>query len=448
MSIPIEAASLYLVRIEMPDGRRSFTVLDDDGEVVGGLRRWIVHLEQTNASPNTIRAYARHVVDLANYLSVHGVSLSEISVPLYDNFLAWRVAARKASLPSPKLVLFRKPEIRQLAASSRNQIQLAVKSFFRFVNGTDDFSIDARDVNKAFDGHRLYKPFLEHISQRRNTRRKDRYLSGDLGRVQQQVLKKRLEPTEILRLIEACKLVRDAFLIVLLYNTGIRIGEALGLRNVDIDLTEKVVWIVPRSDNANEARAKSGRTRGVPVHDYVLNMYVDYLTSSEYMPAFEAGSEYVFANVKAGIIGQPMSLSYGQKLKELLERRAGIKFNWHMFRHSHASEAIADGYSLLEVADRLGHASPQTTATFYQHLFASEIRKLYLTGPEQVQARLSALRDANLIGNLPRFGGLCTRIFQLGLQTIDFVAQGGLNMAVFRANPPRTVHPPHYRSAT
>ena len=249
-----------------------------------------------------------------------------------------------------------------------------------------------------YDGHRIYKPFLEHISQRRTTRHKDRYLSGDLGRVQQQVLKKRLTPSEVLRLVEACGLARDAFLIVLLYNTGLRIGEALGLRHVDIDLAEKVIWVVPRADNANEARAKSGRTRGVPVHDYVLNMYVDYLTSDEFLPAFECGAEYVFANVKAGVIGRAMSLSYAQKLTVLLEQRTRIAFNWHMFRHSHASEAIAAGYSLLEVADRLGHASPQTTAAFYQHLFASEIRRLYLTGPDEVHERLEKLREAELLG--------------------------------------------------
>lgn len=384
-------------RIEMPDGSRSWTVLDDSGDVIECLRNWIVHLEQTHASPNTIRAYLRHVVEFANFLNANGASLRHVTVPLYDGFLAWRLARWKDALPSPKLVQFRKPTV-VLAPSTRNQIQLAIKSFYRFFNGTDDFAIDTVEVSKAYDGHRTYKPFLEHISQRRQTRRKDRYLSGDLGRVQQQVLKKRLTPTEVLRLVEACRLARDAFLIVLLYNTGIRIGEALGLRHVDVDLAEKVVWIVPREDNANSARAKSGRTRGVPVHDYVLNMYVDYLTSDEYSPAFESGSEYVFSNVRAGTIGRAMSLSYAQKLSDLLQQRTRIALNWHMFRHSHASEAIAAGYSLLEVADRLGHASPQTTASFYQHLFAAEIRKLYLTGPDQVHERLEKLRDANLLG--------------------------------------------------
>ena len=43
----------------------------------------------------------------------------------------------------------------------------------------------------------------------------------------------------------------------------------------------------------------------MPVYDYVLNMYVDYLTSDEYLPAFESGAEYVFANVKPASSGTP-----------------------------------------------------------------------------------------------------------------------------------------------
>ncbi len=338
------------------------------------------------------------MVDLANYLSANSANPLNVTVSLYDEFLAWRTESRKGLLPSPKLVKFRRNQHSALAPATRNQIQLAVKSFYRFINGTDDFLIDSVDKLKAYDGHRLYKPFLEHISQRRSTRRKDQYLSGDLGRVHRRVAQQRLTPEQVLKLVEACHLARDVLLVVILYNTGIRIGEALGLRIGDIDLAEKVIWIVPRGDNSNGARAKSGRTRGVPVHDYVVNMYVDYLTSKEYGPAFEAGSEYVFANVRAGMLGRAMTLANVYKLNKSLKRRTRIAFNWHMFRHSHASEAIAAGYSLLEVAERLGHSSPQTTAAFYQHLFASEIRKLYLTGPGRVKERLESLREATLIG--------------------------------------------------
>jgi integrase/recombinase XerD len=89
----------------MPGGRRSWTVLDDDGDVVECLRHWIVHLEQTHASPNTIRAYVRHVVDFASFLGANGAGIHEATVALYDSFLAWRLARRKDALPSPRLIL-------------------------------------------------------------------------------------------------------------------------------------------------------------------------------------------------------------------------------------------------------------------------------------------------------------------------------------------------------
>jgi len=182
----------------------------------------------------------------------------------------------------------------------------------------------------------------------------------------------------------------------LLYNTGMRIGEALGLRHTDIDLEECTVWVIPRNDNENGARAKSGKVRAIPVLKYVMHMYEDYLTSDEYQGAFESGSEYVFCNVQNGRIGQAMSISYSQNLKNALNKRTGHKFNWHSLRHTHASEAIADGHGLLQIADRLGHASPQTTLDFYKHLFSSEIRKLHLTGPEELNRRLEEYSQNNI----------------------------------------------------
>lgn len=121
------------------------------------------------------------------------------------------------------------------------------------------------------------------------------------------------------------------------------------------------------------------------------------MTSREYENAFESGTDYVFCNIERGRIGRAMTISRAKKLQVRLGARSGIRFHWHMLRHSHASEAIAAGYGLLEVADRLGHASPQTTVEFYRHLFSAEVRKLYLTGPERVQKRLAQLRDAHLL---------------------------------------------------
>lgn len=353
-----------------------------------------MHLEEINFSPNTIESYARHVSRLITYLNGNDKSISEISILTYDSFLQWLPIFQSTEGHPEKLLLIKKPSSLRLSASLKNQIHLAIKSFYGYYSGFPELFTSGTKSSRyeSTDG---INRFLAHIEHRKTTKTKDQYLSGDLTKVRKKITEKRLKPEQVLNLIKSCTLLRDAFLVTLLYNTGIRIGEALGLRHTDIDIAEKVIWIVPRHDNQNGARAKSKKTRGVPVLDYIINMYEDYMTSSEYELAFESGTEYVFCNVQRGCVGKALSRSYADNLKLYLQKRSDIQFSWHQFRHTHASEAIAEGYSLLEVAERLGHASPQTTLDFYKHLFSSEVRKLHLTGPEMLKKRLDEYRDIN-----------------------------------------------------
>lgn len=385
---------MRLVKIRYSGTAVSWTVVDNDGETVAPIRDWIVHLEETNLSPNTVVAYARHMARLGRYLNATEKTLTEITVSDYDHFLQWlpyALAAEDKNLPE-NIVQFDTQSLHKLSPSLKNQIHLATKSFYRYLQGRDPFEQVYGKKSQHHQGVNSYKPFLEHINNRRTTKRKDRYLRGDLGKVQKDITEKRLSPEKVLLVIKACHKIRDAFLVALLYNTGMRIGEALGLRHTDIDLENRVIWVIPRDDNENGARAKSQRARGIPVMDYLLNMYEDFITSDEYQGAFEAGTEYVFCNVERGKVGRALSRSYAENLKAYLKKRTGINFTWHHFRHTHASEAIADGYGLLQVADRLGHASPQTTVDFYKHLFSHEIRKLYLSGPNMLEKRLEEFR--------------------------------------------------------
>ncbi len=390
-------------RLRMPDGRVSWTVLDNEGVEVRHLRDWIVHLEATGTSPNTIRAYVRYAARWCAFLLGNGTSLSTPTINDWDRFVQWYAAGLDAEeFPDPKVAFLPRKRIR-LSHDIQNQAHMALKSVYRYLTSRDDLEIATADKNKAYDGHRTYKAFLDHINARQIVRKKDKYLQGNIGKAAKSAAEKRLTPEQVLKVIEACHLARDAFLVVLLYNSGFRIGEALGLRHVDFDLAEGVIWVMPRADNENQARTKGSKIRAVPMHDYVMGMYEDLMTSAEYASAFESGTEYVFCNVVKGRIGRALSLNYAKKLRELLIQRTRIDFHWHHFRHTHVSEAIAQGYSLLDVAERVGHASPQTTAEVYRHLFSSEMRKLHLTGPERVQRRLESITEAQLIGRDPKW---------------------------------------------
>jgi integrase/recombinase XerD len=66
---------------------------------------------------------------------------------------------------------------------------------------------------------------------------------------------------EVQRLLDACHHRRDRFLLALLYETGMQVGPALGLRHEDFVSRQRLVRIVPRDNNPNGARAKTTTTQ-------------------------------------------------------------------------------------------------------------------------------------------------------------------------------------------
>lgn len=123
-----------LVKIRFDDVRYSWTVVDDDGIPVDCIRDWIVHLEQINQSPNTIQAYARHIARLGSYLQVHGKGLEGIAVADYDRFLQWLPHYLAGNAPSGANLIFLSAPVApvsRLSPTLRNQVHLAVKSFYR-----------------------------------------------------------------------------------------------------------------------------------------------------------------------------------------------------------------------------------------------------------------------------------------------------------------------------
>ena len=125
---------MELARIRHTDGRLSWTVVADD-EPVPALRDWIVHLEELNFSPNTIEAYARHVVRLGTYLNAFGKVLTDITVNDYNRFLQWLPLALNDPSPDTGITVFDRSHRFRLSASQKNQIHLAVKSLYRYLSG-------------------------------------------------------------------------------------------------------------------------------------------------------------------------------------------------------------------------------------------------------------------------------------------------------------------------
>jgi integrase len=209
-----------------------------------------------------------------------------------------------------------------------------------------------------------WKPFLHHISKNKPQPRRTITVKTP------KKLPRILTVTEMQSIVDSCDRLRDRFLLCLLWESGVRIGEALGLRHADIAPAEREITVVPRV-NDNGARSKSRDQRTIPVSVELIRLWGDYL-HGEYG---DLDSDYVFVNLFAEPRGQALSYSAVYELVKRLRRRTGIEFDPHWCRHSAATRMLRDGVPIEVVSTLLGHSSVTTTLSVYGHLSAEDARR-------------------------------------------------------------------------
>jgi len=177
-------------------------------------------------------------------------------------------------------------------------------------------------------------------------------------------LKGYLEPEQIEQLIVAAPNPRDALLVRLLWRTGIRVSELIGIRIQDIDFGNRAIVIKVQKMRKRDGKAVE-RRRVVPVDEGSLVMVREYL---EWRQSFPYKGDLLF----------PISRQRVNQLFWRLGRRAGItmvgdptisqhtKLHPHVLRHSFAIHCIKRGMSVERLQKILGHQSPVTTSVYLQ----------------------------------------------------------------------------------
>ncbi|WP_309505199.1 tyrosine-type recombinase/integrase [Streptomyces sp. KM273126] len=192
-----------------------------------------------------------------------------------------------------------------------------------------------------------------------------------------------LSGEQIRRMIDAAPSARDRFLIVLLACTGLRIGEALGLHRGDMHLLASSravgcgvegphVHVRRRTDNPNQALAKSRHHRFVPVTADLVVLYTDYQYERDRV-AEAVESETVFVNLFRPPLGRAMSYPNAKEMFDRLARTVGHVCRPHMLRHSAATRWLRDGVDRDVVQRLLGHISPLSMEQ-YRHVDDAEAR--------------------------------------------------------------------------
>ena len=159
--------------------------------------------------------------------------------------------------------------------------------------------------------------------------------------------------------------LRDKALLEVLYGTGARISEAVGLDIDDLDLDAQSVLL----------RGKGGKQRVVPIGSYAIAAVQSYLVRGRAELVTRA-TPALFLNARGGRLSR-------QSAWTVLARTAGragvaAEVSPHTLRHSFATHLLDGGADVRVVQELLGHASVTTTQV-YTLVTVDKLREIYAT---------------------------------------------------------------------
>jgi integrase/recombinase XerD len=285
---------------------------------VSSIARYLAHLElERRVSPHTGDAYARDLGKLAAFAASEGLAAERLTLDALERFVRSLMSEGR----SPRSV---------------GRLVAAVRGYFRYTSA----ALGTENPASNLQAPRAWKAL-------------PKYLTVD----EVDVLLAAPDVTEPRGL-------RDRALLELLYATGLRVSELLGLTLAQVDLDGGVVTTM----------GKGRKERMVPIGDEAVRWIRRYV--AEARPALAAGRAQprLFVNVRGGTLSR---MGFWKILRAYgLSAGLSRAISPHVLRHSFATHLLQRGADLRAIQMMLGHADLSTTQ-IYTHVLDERLRAVY-----------------------------------------------------------------------
>ena len=341
--------SRYQVKMQQDGSKRYYYICDMDSmDIELYPSKYLTHKVRAKQSPNTIRRAALALAYYLQYIDEQQMELADVyqlgfeqQYKHFTDFLDWLKQGRhkehRVKIPNNgtcnaylqdvfRFYLFMEQDEwrgKDLLVLSYNQIVTA----------------DSVGVKKVLRSQ-AFRGYLK--AEERNVRAAGK--------------------DEIKTLLEACTNCRDQALILLMAETGFRIGEILGIDYIhDIDYKNHLAKVSFREDNENNARAKNAEYRRAKISDNTFDFLLYYI--SEYRHLIQK-QRHLFITIAGSTAGHPMNVDAVYDMLERMEKKTGVKTTPHMLRRYFGNERWRAGWRLEMISHAYGHKHLETTVRY------------------------------------------------------------------------------------
>jgi integrase/recombinase XerC len=157
--------------------------------------------------------------------------------------------------------------------------------------------------------------------------------------------------------------MRDKLVIDLLFGTGIRLSELIGLKTTDIQLIEKTIKVL----------GKRNKERIIPINQTLISLIETYIVEKNIQSSSNISNHLIVTNTGAQAYPK---LVYRIVQKYLTMISTQDKKSPHVLRHSFATSLLNNGADINAIKDLLGHANLSATQV-YTHNSIERLKSIY-----------------------------------------------------------------------
>lgn len=352
---------MRVVSFKTAEERERYMLVDANGYPVLPVLKYIQFRDRNGSARNTLRSTCFHLKLFFEFLEKHHLDYSVINIDDLAAFKHFLQYGSKTVTPIGQNTTLRK-------ARTVNVIINTVLNFYLYLMRKDMYkgSMPLTVYNSRPAFRRQFKGFLHHVN-------KGRSIKSNIFRTPEpKEVPRVLSRDQVSILLDACRNGRDYFLVQLLWESAMRIGELLSLWLEDFEIDGRRVHIVDRGELENLAEIKTVHSpRSIDVSSDLINVFLDYV--SEYHDD-DVDTNHVFIKLAGKSKGRPLEYGDVAALFQELRKRTGIYVTPHILRHSSLTELRRAGWTVERLQKRAGHKNPETVIQFYLHPSDEEMR--------------------------------------------------------------------------
>lgn len=356
---------MEVVRVRTEENHIRYYLADNNGLPVEPVLSFLKFKDNTGYERNTLRMYCQHLKQFFTYLDERQKEFTDINIDDLAGFVAW--------LQNPyihqKVVPLRHKSVRK--ARTVNNTVDDVVNFYDYLTRHSEYEdkLSGALVKFIRNPGMNYRGFLYGISDTKAI--KSHVLKLSIPNERLRTIKRE----DAVELLEACSNQRDSFMIYMLFETGLRIGEALALWIEDIDSSGNAIFLKDRGELENLAEIKTvASPRRLDTTQELMDLFTEYMCIFH---TEEVKTNHLFIKLRGESAGKAMDYTDVDNLFRTLRKKTGINVTPHMFRHTSLSLLYSAGWEPELLRVRAGHKNIYTTINTYVHPSDEDVAKAF-----------------------------------------------------------------------